>query len=507
MKTAAQTAMLMAIFTLLSKMFGFVREMIMANFYGASFITDAYVMALAIPNIIFAGILGSVATAYIPLYSKIAENQGQEESNRYTSQVLNLLLIVSILASVIGIVFSDQIVAIFASGFKGETAVICSFYLRVTFSYMIFTSTTGVLESFLQYKGIFLPQIITGYAMNVAVITVIILSGLFSQYYLAFGWLLAYLIRFLVIGILAKKNKFTYTTTLGRKDYTKSMAALAIPVFIGSSINQINLFIDKTLASGLIEGSVAALNYGMIIIALITGLTTSILTTILYPKLAQANSKLENERFSEIIETGMVLTSILTIPCSLGAMIYNEQIIQIIYERGAFDPTATSLTSSALFYYAIGLLFIPINDLLVRAYYSMHDMITPLKIGVISVLTNIILNLLLVKYMAHNGLALATSIAALVTTVLLIVGIKWRYPNINIAKSKRKLIRIIIAALIAVIASYAVYIFIIMQLNYIIQARMVQLSLAVFVAGVIYFILLYVLKIEEISMIKQIIKR
>jgi putative peptidoglycan lipid II flippase len=507
MRTAAQTAMLMAILTLISKGFGFVREMFMANYFGTSYVTDAYVMALAIPGIIFAGVLGAVGVAYIPIYSRIAEKQGEAESNKFTSQVLNILLLVSIVAAIVGIIFSDQIVAVFASGFAGETAAICSFFLKVTFSYMIFTSTASTFEAFLQYKGVFLPQIIGGYATNIAVITIIVLSGIFSQYYLAFGWLLGYIVRFIVAAILAKKKKFSYTPTIGRDDNIKSIFSLAVPVFIGSSIGQINVFVDKTLASGLPEGSVAALNYGMLLITLVTGLTISILTTILYPRLAQANSQLDKERFSDIIGTGITLIAIVAIPCSLGAMVYSKQIVQIVFERGAFDPIATTFTAIAFFYYAIGLLFMSVNDLMIRAYYSMHDMKTPLIFGGLAVVVNITLNLILIRYMGIAGLALATSIAALSNTMLLFGGIKFKYPEINILKSKAKLAKIALSAIGAVSISFVVYQFVIMPLNYIIVARMAQLSIAVTVAGMVYFLLLYIMKIEELNMIKQVFKR
>jgi putative peptidoglycan lipid II flippase len=507
MRTAAQTAMLMAILTLISKGFGFVREMFMANYFGTSYVTDAYVMALAIPTIIFGGVLGSVATAYMPIYSRITEKQGEAESNKFTSQVLNILLLVSIVAAIVGIIFSDQFVAVFASGFAGETVALCSFFLKVTFSYMIFSSTAGIIEAFLQYRGVFLPQIIVGYATNIALISVIILSGLFSQYYLAFGWLIGYIIRFVIIGILAKNRKYKYTMTLSKDKNITSIVTLAVPVFIGSTIGQINVFVDKTMASGLPEGSVAALNYGILLIGLVTGLTISILTTILYPKMAQANSQLDKERLSDIIEIGIALIAIVAIPCSLGAMVYSKQIVQIVYERGAFDPIATAFTATAFFYYAIGLLFLSVNDLLIRAYYSMHDMRTPLVFGGFSVAINIVLILILVRYMGLAGIALATSIAALCNTMLLLAGIKWKHPGIIVLKSKTKLVKIVLAAIVAVSTSFIAYQFMIIPLSHIIVARIAQLSIAVIVAGMVYFLLLYVLKIEELKLIRQIIKR
>jgi len=507
MRTAAQTAVLMAILTLIAKAFGFVREMVMANFFGTTYITDAYVMAFAIPMIIFGGIFASVATGYMPLFSRITENDGETAGSKFTSEVINLLMVVSILAAIIGIIFSDQIVSIFASGFSGETARLTSFFTKVTFCYILFTSIAGILEAYLQYKGTFLVQIVLGYIPNVIVIAVIVISAFTSHYYLAFGWLLAHIVRASILVFIAKKKGFKYSPVFKINETIKRIIAIALPVFIASGIMQINTFVDKTLASGLAEGSVAALNYGMILVGLITGLTISILTTILYPKLNQANSLQDYDRFSDIIGTGMTLVAIVAIPCSLGAMVYSGQIVQIIYERGVFDPLATSMTGSAFFYYSMGLLFISLNDLMIRAYYSMHDMRTPMIFAGIGVIINITLNLILIQFMGLSGLALATSIAAMANAGMLFIGMKKKYPHVILMKSKKKLLKITVAALVAVGSSYLVYIFVVMPMADIIYMRVVQLGIPVAVAILVYFGLLVVFKVEELKMIREIVKR
>ncbi|WP_245570875.1 murein biosynthesis integral membrane protein MurJ [Anaerovorax odorimutans] len=507
MRTAAQTAVLMAILTLISKCFGFVREMVMANFFGTSYITDAYVMAIAVPSVIFGGIFLAVATAYMPLFSKIVENNGDRQGNKFTSEVINLLLIVSIISAIIGLVFSDQIVSIFASGFVGETAKLTSFFIKVTFAYVLFTSAAGILEAYLQYKGVFLVQITIGYIQNIIVIAVMIISAFTSYYYLAVGWLLAHGMRVIILMIIAKKKGFDYTPDFSVNDTIKRITVIAIPVFIGSYIQQINTFVDKTLASGLPEGSVSALNYGMILITLITGLTITVLSTILYPKLNKANSLKQYNRLSELIGTGITLVAIIAVPCALGAMVYSHQIVQIVYERGAFDPAATAMTSTAFFYYAIGLIFMSFNDLMVRAYYSMQDMKIPMIFAGIGVIINIILNLILVKFMQHNGLALATSIAYMANTIMLFIGMKRSYPYIEILKSKKKLLKIILSAVIAVGLSYMVYNIIIGTIANIIYIRTVQLGISILTAGIVYLIMLKIFKVDEIGIIKQIVKR
>lgn len=506
-RTAAQTAVLMAILTLCSKLLGFIREMIMANFFGASYVVDAYVLATAMPTILFGGIFVSVATAYMPLYSKIRETEGDQKGNKFTSEVINLLLIVSACASIIGIIFSDQLVSLLASGFVGETAKLTSYFVKITFTYTLFSSIAGILDSYLQYKGVFLSQIISGYAQNIIIITVIIISAFSSYYYLAFGMLLGVACRFTIVALISRRKKFKYSLTITLDGAVKKIALLAVPVFIGSSIQQVSTFVDKTLASGLPEGSVSALNYAMLLVVLVTSLTTGIFSTIVYPKLTQANSIEDYGRLNSIVGTGMTLVLMIAIPCSLGAITFSHQVVQIVYERGAFEAHATSLTSSAFVFYALGIVFIAVSDLLTKVYYSMHNMKLPMIFAGISVIIDIILNLILVRFMEHNGLALATSIGFMTNTILLSYGIKKYYNEIKVIESNVKIVKIIVASVFSVALAWLFYEYIKSTLINIIFAEVIQLMLTVGLAAVLYVIMLLLFKINEIKILRQIIRR
>ena len=507
MRTAAQTALIMAILTLFSKCLGFVREMVMANYFGTSYVTDAYVMAIAIPGIIFGGILAAVSTSYIPAFSHAIENAGVEEGNRFTSQIINILIALSIISAIFGIVFSDLIVKIFASGFHGETAELTSFFVKITFCYVLFSSISGIFDSFLQYKGSFLTPIITGYFLSACTIVIIVICAYTNHYYLSFGMLVGHAVRFLVISVIAKRKNFNYNFSLQLDRRVKDFFVMALPVFIGSSLMQINIFVDKTLASGLKEGSVSALNYASLLNTMIMAMTITIMTTIVYPKLTKSHSLKDTRQFNFMLEKGINLIIIVALPCSLGAMYYSNQIVQIVYERGAFGQMATSMTGSAFLFYISGLTFYSLGELLTRAYYSMHDMKTPMLCASVNVLLNITLNLILVRSMAHNGLALATSLAGLGSFMLLYYGIKKKYPEIRILKSKRKLFKIVIASILAVGGSAFFYHVMLLYLAHIIYIRFVQLILAVLVAAMIYYILLKLLKIDELEIIKQLVKK
>ena len=381
------------------------------------------------------------------------------------------------------------------------------FFLKITFSYVIFSATADLLEAFLRYKNVFIPQVAFGFLQNIILISTIIISAFTNYHYLVIGNLLVYVARLIVMALLAKRKGYKYIVSPKLNNAVRKITILALPVFIGSGMSQINMFVDKTLASRLPEGSISALNYGGLLMSMITGLTITIMTTIIYPKLTQASAQNDINRIDGIVSTGITLIIMIAFPCSLGAMLYNNQVVQIVYERGAFDLIATSMTALAFFYYTIGLMFASLNMFLNQVYYSMYNMRTPMIIGGIGVIINISFNLILVSPMAHSGLALATSISSIVVTILMLVFLKKKYPRIEAFKSKKKIIKIISAAIISVAASYAVYALIILQFSHIIVARVAQLGLAVGVAGVIYLVLLFAMRIDEVDLIKGLLSR
>jgi putative peptidoglycan lipid II flippase len=502
-RPAAHTFLSMAVLTLISKFFGFFREMVIANYYGTSYIVDSYVMASAIPGILFGGVFGAIATAYIPTFSRIKELEGEGNANKFTSQILNLLILLSLFVSVVGILLSNQIVSIFASGFEGETANLTSFYIKITFSYVLFTSITGILDAYMQYRGSFLKPIISGYFQNAGIIFVIVISAFTSHYYLAFGMLFGVILRFLYIGYNSRKAGFFYIGTFSLADPVRKMMVMALPVFIGSYISQINAFVDKTLASRLPEGSVSALNYGMILINLITGLTVTLLVTMIYPKIARSSTMEDWDGFNRVIQKGANYILLVTIPFSLGIMLFSHEFVQIVYERGAFDPEATALTSGAFLFYGIGLVFMSMNGLLTKIYYSMGNTRTPILCSVVAVFLNIVLNLLLIDAMAHRGLALATSLASLANSAMLYTLLGGKYKDIRVLESKEKLLKILTASILSVGLAFGLYEFLLATIW---MPRILYLFIVVVSAAGIYGGLIVAFRIEEVRIVTNLFR-
>ena len=177
----------MAILTVGTKVLGFVREMVLAAFYGAGEITDAYNMAQNIPNILLAGLVSAASVAYMPILSRKVEEEGQKEGDLYTSRLLNGLILVICTAIALGAIFAGPLVRIFAPGYEGTQADLTVWYLRFAFFSVLFTAFVYIFEAYLQYRGVFFPQIVLGYVQSVSVIVFVVLSSKTNYHLLIFG--------------------------------------------------------------------------------------------------------------------------------------------------------------------------------------------------------------------------------------------------------------------------------------------------------------------------------
>ena len=476
----------------------------MAAFFGTSYIVDAYVMAQSIPNMLFLGIFGAVATAYIPLLSDYMEKGSQEEGNAFTSRVINILLIISALSALVGLFFSDQLTAFMAPGFEEETAILTSRYLKITFLYTIFSATAGILEAYLQYKDTFIPQVIIGYSQSVILIVTIIISAYTDCYFLAYGLLIAYIVRLVLMYIMARRREYRYSLHSGSYGKVfKQIIPLAIPVFIGHCGYQINMFVDKYLASGLTEGSVSALNYGNLLNGMIMTLSTSVLNTIIYPKIAQASAADRRDSVIAMSQTGVSLSVLIALPFSLGAIVYSNEIVQIVFERGAFDAAATELTTGAYRFYSVGMLFMALNTFLTSVSYSVKDTRRPMYVALVGMAVNIVVNLMLVGSMQHCGLALATSCAAVVNSVLLYMGLR-HFHDIDVVPGWGKMGKIALASCTSVGVSYLCYRGLVAAIW---MPRMVYLGLVVCLAVVVYVAILKLMRVEELDILLFLLKR
>lgn len=501
--TLAKSAAMISIMTLISKFLGFLREVEIATKFGSGMETDTYFVAMT-ATVIIVGTLGSaVNTTLIPIFAEIEERYGRKGKLNYLNNIINLVLLVTITIMVLGFFGSPIIIKVLAKGFKGEQFDLAVKLNRIGLPIVVMLGFTHVLGGLLNSSKIFGPPAIAGIPYNIVFLIYLFLFAKNPKIEtLMFITVLGTFLQLLTHIPAVRHMGYKFRPGLNLRDpFLKKAMMLTVPVLLGSAVQQINVVIDKTLASELATGSVSALNYANKINEMVIAVFIMAITTVIFPMLSGAFAKDDNEQVVEILSQGVNIILLITVPATIGLVLLAKPLVYLFFEKNAFDARATLMTSNALIFYSLGLVGASLRLMLNRVYYSFHDTMTPMKNGAIAVGVNVLMNLILVKYMAHSGLALATSISATVTTILLFLDLRKKMGHIGMKKFVRCFIKSLLASLVMGVVVYLIYYKLggLLPDKKIIQ--MINLVLAVLFGVVSYFIMCVVLRIEELGLI------
>ena len=460
-KKTKTTALVLMLIILTSKITGFFRDIVLAQTFGAGEITDAYLTALNIPVVLFDGISAALGTTFIPIYFKIKSSKGKEEVNKFTSNILNIVIIISLIFVLLGVIFAPYIVKIFAVGFKGDVFDLTVNYSKILIFSMVFIAINGLVSSYLVASGnVYISGAIT-IPFNIFVIIAIIFASVTESYVMVYGTLIAYIAQLLFqLPLLIKKGYKHRLTVNLRDENIRQILFLVIPVFIGSYINQINAVVNRTLASTLDSGSITALNYANKLNMFAVGVIAVAISTIMYPILSKLASEGNKKLFKINISKSINMIVIIMLPIMVVMTTFSKEIVKVLFEEGSFNSHDTYLTSTALFFYSIGILSYGLKELLAKSFYSLQDTKTPVRNATISVVINIVFSIILVNIMGIGGLALASSISATVTTMLLLISLRKKIGKIGFSYILKTFIK-------GAIASIVMYIIMRIAYNYI----------------------------------------
>lgn len=499
-----KAVILIMVLTIFSKFIGFFRDITLSYFYGASNVSDAYLISMTIPTVIFGFVATGISTGYIPMYSRIEEKEGEIKSKAFTNNLLNLLLVLATVVVILGLIFAQPLVKLFASGFTGETLQLATTFTRISIVGIYFTMTIRILSAYLNMKKYFVVPTLIGLPLNIVLIISIILSERYDfVLLLAFGNVAAVIIQFLILLFFAYKKGFQYQFILNIKDeHIRNMIILAIPVIIGSSVNQINKLVDRTLASQISVGGISALNYANTMNLFVQGVFVVSISTVMYPLISKMASKGDMKGLKRSVGQAITGVSLLVVPATIGSLFFAEPIVTLLFGRGAFDDQAIAMTSMAFFFYSIGMIGYGLREVLSRAFYSLQDTRTPMINAAIAMGLNIILNFILSHYLGIGGLALATSIAALFGTALLFFSLRKKIGPLGMKAIVPPVLKITVASLVMGVAAKILYDFLLMNLG-----LNISLIAAIIFAAVIYLVLVTMMKIEDADQIIQGIRK
>lgn len=489
--------------TIIVKITSLLKEIVFSYYYGASSITDAYIISLTIPAVIFALIGAGIATGYIPLYNKINSEKGKDAAIEFTNNVLNFVLMIC--TAIVGLVFlfTEPLIFLFASGFEGETLEMAILFTRISIVSVYFTGMLYIMDANLQVNDAYKVPQLAVIPMILITTASIAVSATYGVYILVYGSVLAVIVQALIVIVYAYKKGYYYKFKVNFKDfYLKRMIVLSLPVIIGSSIYQLNIIIDRTIASQIAEGGISALNYAFKIETFITGLFVVSIVTVMYPSISRMAVAHNFKGMKEALSKSITAISLFVIPATVGVMIFSQPIIKLVFGRGEFGNEAVAMTSISLLFYSIGMIGVGIHSTLVKAFYSLEDTKTPMLISSTSVIINITFNIILSRFLGVGGLALATSIAALTGAGLMFYCLRRKIGALGARQMIISVAKISLSAAIMGIGAKLIFEALTPAIH-----QNIALLLSIAAGAAIYFTVILFLKIDDVTVIVNELKK
>ncbi len=418
--------------TLISRILGFVRDVVAAHFFGASWGYDAFIIAAKIPNFfrrLFAE--GAFSQAFVPILSEYRSQKTQEEVQQFVNRVSGCLGSSLVIVTLIGILMAPLFVFIFAPGFAtsdGDSRLtLATQMLRITFPYLLFISLTAFAGGILNCYGRFAVPAFTPVFLNLMIIiSVFWFSPILPDpvVALAIGILLGGIVQFLFQMPFLKKIQLLPRPQFYWQDPgVRRILILMVPALLGVSVNQLNLMLSSVFASFLPVGSVSWLYYAERLMEFPLGGFGVALATVVLPRLSRQHAKAQSGDFSATLDWGIRWVMLMGMPAALGLALLAGPLLTTLFQSGQFTEQDVVLSQSCLVAYALGIMGFMFVKILGSAYYAKQDIKTPVRIATLTVVANAILSIILIMPFSHTGLALATSIAALLNASLLGFGL------------------------------------------------------------------------------------
>jgi len=446
--------------TLISRIVGFVRDMVLAQMFGAVAGMDAFYIAFRIPNFmrrLFAE--GSFSQAFVPVLADYQKNQPPEVVKDFIAKVSGRLILVLSLVTVIGVLAAPWIITIFAPGFgDGARHVLATELIRVTFPYLMLISLTAMAGAVLNTYGYFGVPAFTPVFLNITMIlAALYLSPLMSPTVkgLAYGVLIAGIVQFFFqLPFMAQKGLLVKPKFAKHDVGVTRVMRLMVPALFGVSIAQINLMIDTMFASFLQVGSVSWLYFTDRLTDFPLGVFGVAIATVILPHLSLQHANDDKVKFSKALDWGLRLLLLIGIPSAIGLMIFSMPMIAACFGYGAFKLTDLLQTQCSTITLALGVPAFMMVKVLASGFYAKQDIKTPVKVGVWVMVVNSLLCLVLIQFLAHAGLTLASSLAGYVNCAALLLMLIKR----DIYQPQEKWVKFLFQIMIAN-AVMAIYLF------------------------------------------------
>jgi putative peptidoglycan lipid II flippase len=452
---ARAAGLVMALFVV-SRALGLLREVVISHQFGTSGDLDAYLAAFRLPDILFQLVAGgALASAFIPTFSSYLAHGQERAGRRMASAVINLVLLLTVVLAILAAVLAPFLVSmVIAPGFDAERQALTADLMRLMLVTPVIFGVSGLVMGILNAYQHFLLPALAPILYNLGIIAgAALLAPSEGVYGLALGVVAGALGHFAVQVPGLIRYGFRWTATLGlRTSGVHEVGRLMLPRMVGLAAVQINFLVNTILASGLVTGSLSAINYAWLLMLLPQGVFAQAVATAAFPTFSTQAARGQRVEMRSTLVATLRAILYLALPAAVGLILLNQVLVELVFQRGAFTETSTEMVAWALALYSLGLPAHSVVEIVVRAFYAMHDTKTPVAVGVGAMVLNMVLSLVLIAvfravgWMPLGGLALSNSVATTLEMAVLLVLIRQRLDGLEGGQMVRSVVRIGLAS-------------------------------------------------------------
>lgn len=432
---------------LLLKLSGFIREAIVAREFGVSAQTDGYFLAFGFITLVVAMIATGFNNVFLPMYIK-SRKIGSDTTDQNANALLNWTMLLFIVISVLGWMFASSFVPFLYGNMKADIAPYAIEMTRIFFAFMTLIALTGLLDSYLQSRRIFVPsQLAKLLATLMAAVFALLFSDTWGIYSLVYGFIFGTILGVLIQLFFLGKSDYKWRPDFAMEnDFKKAFIILIIPSLLNSVVGQVNLFVNKAFASGVSEGAVTYLNNASLLVSIPNAIYATTLAAIIFTLMSEQTEDLQ--KFKDTFFRGMEISLVTLLPIAIGLLVVGEAALAFVYERGRFTPTDTENTYIALLFYLPIIVFQGMQLILSKSMYARGKTAIVFRISVTTILVNFLMNWWLVDDYGYPALAFSASVVSVYYFVVSMIVVYRDLGKTEFMRFARMSIRVVVPTIV-----------------------------------------------------------
>lgn len=503
-KTIVRSTILILSLTIIAKVIGFGKSIIMASYFGADLNSDAYYFSSSLVANVLYMITTSIGISFLPIYVKIRENEGRERSRQYTAETLIMMSFIAVILMVIVIITSPLLIRLFAPTYSGSQFEKTVLYLRIMACGVFFALLTNIFQNLLNGEKVYGFSNISGIINSIVLILmIIVLSPKMGIMSAVLALPISYAVQFLTLFFKGRKYVDFRIKRNPWNEYTKILLIQAMPILLSNATIELNQMIDKMLLISIEDGAVSAVHYSAVLYQFASSIVSIPISTVIFTELSELVAKKEFDNIRHLVKDTLHAAFIIGLPVTLVMLIYSEPIVNIAFGHGHFSDYAVSRSAIGLFFYGFCLIPTCIKQIMTKAFYSVQDTKIPMTLSLLEVSLNIGASILLSRLIGLAGVVCGTAIATITFCIIQIIVFSRKKVALLFKTEWKVYLSMILCAAIAGVLGY--FFSLVLPKNIF---GLIILSFAVFV---VFYIILFFMHDKMINVMikkgKSVLKR